>query len=173
MSMPYDFLRLSETIFDDLRRHAELFERERLLRRLEQTHLHLLAVERRHRGNADVDLLAAKLVAEPPVLRREVLVDLEPREQLDARDDPRMHRLRDVHHLVENAVDAIADERGLLQDLDMDVRRARGERVGKDVVHDADDGQIARRFLRASFDWLTSDARTFSSMIFLKSCPSS
>ena len=89
-------VRFFQIFRNDLRRvgrHAELLERKRFLRRFKETHFHFFAVERRDDGNADVDRLAADLIAEPPVLRRVVFVDLEPREQLDARDDRGMDLL--------------------------------------------------------------------------------
>ena len=76
-----------------------------------------------------------------------MLVELEAGKKLDARHDPGCTSFVMIHHLVENAVDAVADEGRLIEDLNMNIGRARRERVGKDVVHDGDDRQVGRRLL--------------------------
>ena len=114
---------------------------------VEEAHDDLLAIDRRQHRDAEVEVLDAVLDLgldlDPAVLRKALLGDVELGQDLDAAGDRLAQPQRRVHHLVEDAVDPVADAVVLLVRLDVDVRGALLDRVGEDDVHQADD----RRFL--------------------------
>ena len=57
-------------------------------------------------------------------------------------------RLRRRLDLVQHAVDPVADDQPVLERLDVDVRRARLERVGDEQRHEADDRRLGREVLQ-------------------------
>ena len=126
----------------------ELCEIERDAALVEDPHHDRLAVHRRHRRDAQVDLLALDAQPDAAVLRQPALGDVEVGHDLDPRDHRRRQPLRRRLDLVQHAVDPVADDQPVLERLDVDVRRARLERVG--------DEQDTRRITGAS------DARSFS-----------
>ena len=103
-----------------------------------------LAPRAGHGGDADVDVLAAEADADAAVHREALLGDVEVGHDLDAGDDRALEavQLRRHVHLVQHAVDAVADAQLRLLRLDVDVRRALAIGLGDDPVHELDDGGL-------------------------------
>ena len=82
--------------------------------------------------NADLDAA---------VLRQAFLGDVEMAENLHARNDGRLEplELRGHGHLLQHAVNAVADAEFVLERLEVDVRRAQFDGVGQDLVDEPDD----------------------------------
>src|SRR4051812_27929244 len=104
-------------------REAELRQRRRLLRLVEQTHHDLFALDRRQRRHADVEHPAGGggVERDAAVLRLAALGDVELREHLQARRDAGRHPPRDALHLVQHAVDAQPHGQRILLGLEVDV----------------------------------------------------
>ena len=102
---------------------AELGQRRRLLRLVEQTHHDRLALDRRQRRDADVHHPAGRgrVERDAAVLRLAALGDVELREHLQARRHAGHHPLRDALHLVQHAVDAEPHDERVLLRLEVDV----------------------------------------------------
>ena len=110
---------------------AQRGEARREVRLVERTHDDLLAVDRREDGDADVDLLAHRLHLEAAVLRDAALGDVEVGHDLDAGDDRVVQGLGRRRALDERAVDAVAQARGLLHRLEVDVGGAGAQRLAR------------------------------------------
>ena len=78
------------------------------------------------------------------VLRQPFFGDVELRHDLHARSDGFAQAQRRVHHLVEDAVDAVPDAVLLFVGLDVDVGGAAFDGVGEDDVHQAHHGRLVR-----------------------------
>ena len=76
-------------------------------RLVENTNDDLLAVSRRQNRNTKIDFLAHHLDAETSVLRHAPLGDIQARENLDARSDRQLQRLRRRFRRDQFAVDAV------------------------------------------------------------------
>src|SRR5581483_5682992 len=127
-----------------VRREAERVQVHDDARAVEDTEDDALAVERRQRGDAEVDLLAHQAELDAAVLRQATLGDVELRHDLDARDDRRLEPARRALDVVQDPVDAVADLELVLERLDVDVRRALLDRAVDEQVHEADDRRLAR-----------------------------
>ena len=128
---------------------AELLERRRPLARVEHAHDDLLAVHRAQARDAEVDVLAVLgLHAEAAVLRQALLGDVHPRHDLHAGDEPFVDPLGQVHHFLEDAVEAVADEHALLHRLDVHVARAAGDGAVDDEIDEVDDRRRIRALAR-------------------------
>jgi hypothetical protein len=79
------------------------------------------------------------------VLRHPPLGDVQVREDLEARDERRLHLDRRAHDLHEHAVDAVADADVLFVALEVDVRGAAVHRVGQDAVDQLDHRRLFHR----------------------------
>ena len=127
---------------------AELGEIERQHAAIEDAQHHALAVDRGRGRDAEIDLLAAHREPHPPVLRQPPLGDVEPRHDLDAREDgvaqPRRRRL----DLAQHAVDAIAHAQPRLGGFEMDVRGAHLHRAGDEAVDQPDHRRLAGEILQ-------------------------
>jgi hypothetical protein len=89
---------------------AELGHVELQVALVEEPHDDLLAEQRGQHGHAVVHLAAlAELELDATVLRQAPLGDVEARHDLHARRDRVLQLQRRLHHLVEHAVDAVAD----------------------------------------------------------------
>ena len=116
---------------------------------VEETHDDLLAEERGQGRDAEVHLLTlADLQLDAAVLGEAALGDIQLGHDLEARGDGVFEFQRRLHHLVEQAVDAVAHTHRLLVRLDVDVRRAALHGVHEDEVHQLDDGRLFRRALQ-------------------------
>ena len=105
------------------------------------------AVHRRHRRHAQVDLLALYPQADAAVLRQPPLGDVEVRHDLDARDHRGGEAARGRFDFVQHAVDPVADDEPVLERLDVDIGRARVERIGDDERDEPDHGRFGREIL--------------------------
>jgi hypothetical protein len=74
------------------------------------------------RGNPHVHLVVADLFDDPAVLRDPALGDVHVGHHLDARNDRQGEVDRRRRHLVERAIDPVADLEVLLEGLEVDVR---------------------------------------------------
>ena len=125
----------------------EHFEREALAGLAQKTHDRLFAEEGREDGNAEGDAVGFGLHLETSVLRKALLVELQVGKHLDARDDARGGGLRQGHRVVENAVDAIADQHLGLHRLDMNIGGALHDGVPQKRVDDAHNRQVLGHLL--------------------------
>ena len=110
---------------------------------VEQAHDDAFAVERRERGDAEVDFAADGLDFDAAVLRQAAFGDVELRHQLDAGDDGGLHFARRRFLRVQDAVDAVADAELLFERLDVDVAGALLDGLGDHGVDEPDDGRLA------------------------------
>ena len=109
---------------------------------VEETDNDLLAVDGRQDGDTQIDFLAGDADAEAAVLRQAALGDVEAGENLDARGDRQLQRLRRRAGLDEVAIDAVAELELLLEGLDVNIRRLLLERLDEDQVDDLDDRRV-------------------------------
>ena len=109
----------------------EPVHRERLLLLVEQAQAHALGVDRRDGGDADVEHDAVGLEGDAAVLRQPALGDVQPRHDLEARDDRVLEAQQVLRqgHGHEQAVDAVADAQLALLRLEMDVGGGVGDRL--------------------------------------------
>ena len=91
-------------------------------------------------GDTQVDDLVSDLPLDSPVLRNPPLGDVEIRHHLDAGGDGKRKVARRRLHLVEGAIDAVADLEFLLEGLEVNVARLRLDGAVEDEVDVADDG---------------------------------
>ena len=122
---------------------AERLEVHDDARAVEDTQHDALAVERRQRRDAEVDLLAHHAELDAAVLRQAPLGDVELRHDLDARHDGRLQPARRRLDVVQHAVDAVADLELVLERLDVDVGRALLDGAVDEQVHQPDDRRLA------------------------------
>ena len=125
-----------------LREEAEVGEVEQRRALVEHAHDDLLAVHRRQRRDAEVDLLAGDVRRHASVLRDALLGDVEVGHDLQAADEAGLHLLRRAHHLVQHAVDAVPDAHVVLGRLDVDVGRAVLHALADDEVRQLDDRRV-------------------------------
>jgi hypothetical protein len=136
-------------LFERRRRHPDLLDRRHALAVIEDAHHHFLAKERPQSGHAEVDfgaVLGGR--AQPAVLRQPLLGDVHTRHDLQARDQSLMHPLRQVHDLLEQAVEAMPDEDTLFHRLDVDVARLALDRALDDEIDQVDDWRRLAAFLQ-------------------------
>eukprot|EP01035_Chromulina_nebulosa_P041508 gene41508-56148_t len=110
----------------------------------EETHHDGFAVEHRDNGDADIDLGVLDTDLDAAVLRETFFRDIEVREDLHARDDRGLEAfdLRGHRHLLENAVDAVADAQFVLEGLEVHVGGAQLDRVLEDLIDETDDRRV-------------------------------
>ena len=80
----------------------------------------------------------------PPILRPKPVGDVESRNDLHSGDERQSRRARDLHHLTQDAVDAITDDDGAFGRFDVDVARPAGDAIRQHHVYQPDDGALAR-----------------------------
>ncbi len=127
---------------------AEIGEPEHHARLVEHPHDDLLAVDGRERGHPEVDALAAHVERDATVLGDPVLGDVHVGHDLQAGGDGRGDGPRSGRHVVEHAVDPVADAQVGGGGLDVDVRGPLVQRLEDEQVDVADD----RRFLGGGLD---------------------
>ena len=86
--------------------------------------------------------------AEAAVLRQPLLGDVHARHDLQARDQPFVDPLGQVHHFLEQAVEAVADEHAFFHRLDVDVARLALDRALHDEIDEVDDRRRFAALLR-------------------------
>ena len=106
---------------------------------------HRLAVHGGHRGDAQVDVLAAHRELDAAILGQAALGDVEARHDLDARDDRGAQLQGRRFDLAQHAVDAIAYAQVLFERLDVDVRGPRLDRPRDQPVDDPHHRRLARQ----------------------------
>jgi hypothetical protein len=99
----------------------------------------LLAQRGRQGRDPEVHGLAVDAHPGSAVLRPEPVGDVEPRHDLDARDERQAGVARDLHDLPEHAVDPVAHHDAALDGLHVDIARPAGDPVGQHHVDQADD----------------------------------
>ena len=107
-----------------LARHAEVGEAEQRAPLVEDPEHALLAVDGGGGGDAHVERHAVDLDLELAVLGPAALDDVHLGHDLDAAHERGAHDRRQVEHLVQRAVDAVADAHAVGHRLDVDVGRA-------------------------------------------------
>ena len=100
----------------------------------------VLAVNRRHDRDTEVDLATAQVEFEATVLRHPLLGDVEIRHDLDARDDRVVVAQLDwIHGRIEHAIDTVLDPHRILARLHMNIGGTALERVHQGRVDEAND----------------------------------
>src|SRR5690606_30189305 len=135
-------VRLRDEVAEDLEligTEAELLEVESEVRAVEDTHDDAFAEHRRERRDAQVDGISADVELDATVLRKARFGDVEVRHDLDPGDERTREVERRRHHLVEDAVDAVAHLELVLERLEVDVRRAVADRLEENHVEELDD----------------------------------
>ena len=87
--------------------------------------------------------------AEAAVLRQPLLGDVHAGHDLQPRDQPFVDPLGQVHHFLEQAVEAMADEHALFHRLDVDVARLALDRALHDEIDEVDDRRRFAALLQA------------------------
>jgi hypothetical protein len=107
----------------------------------QQTHDHGLAVQHRNHRDADVHLGVVETDLDAAVLRQAFFRDVEMAQNFDARHDGRLEalELRGHGHVLQHAVNAVADAELVLERFEMNVRRAQLDGVLQNLVDEADD----------------------------------
>ena len=117
---------------------------------IEHAHDDLLAKQRAQRGDAEVDLRAVVgRRAQAAVLRQPLLGDVHARHDLEPRDQPFMDPLGQVHHLLEQPVEAMPDEHALFHRLDVHVAGVALDGALHDEVDEIDDRRGLAALLQA------------------------
>ncbi len=157
-TMPHGRSMASLNLSEGLVLEAELgqVELEHLL--VEDTGDDLLPEQGRQGGDAHVDLFAVPVLEldphlDPAVLGEALLGDVHVREDLDPREDGAPELQGQADHLVEVAVDAVADAELLFVGLEVDVRSALLDGVDERRVDEGDD----RRLFARGLDLLEGD----------------
>ena len=132
-----------------LRLHAERGEVEAARLLVEQAQHDALAVAGGQRGDAHVDRAAGDAQADAAVLRQALLGDVEPRHDLDARDQQRGDGALGLQHLAQHAVDAEAHHEAVLVGLDVDVGGVFLDRLRQHRVDQADDRRVVLALQRS------------------------
>ena len=162
--MPCGLTMISRMAFSSSGEKPELVQAQEDLAAREQPQRDALAIDRRHRGNADVNFLALDAHVDAPVLRQALLGDVHARHDLDAGDQRGLVALELRRHrrLVQDAVNAVADAQLVFRRLEMNVRRAVLERLPDDLVDELDDAG----FLVALGDFLVLAHQQFERLVF-------
>ena len=113
----------------------------------QQTHHDRLAVQHRNDRDADVHLGVVDADLDAAVLRQALLGDVQVAENLDARNDGRLKALdlRRHRHVLQHAVNAVADAEFVLERFEVNVRGAQLDGVAQHLVDEADDRGVFRR----------------------------
>ena len=126
------------------RRHPQLVESDRSSAPIEQAEDDRLPVEGRDGRDPEVELALFEAHADPPILGRPALGDVQLREQLDARDHGGLKPLRWAGQLAQHAVHAEAGGEPLPRRLQMNVRGTGVMSFTDQEVHEPDDGRLVR-----------------------------
>src|SRR5258705_176169 len=150
-------------------REAEILQRRHALAVVEDAEDDLFAEDRPERRRAEVDLLAVVGGnADAAVLREALLRDVHAAHDLHARDEPFVDPLRQVHHFLQQPVEAVPDDDVVLGGLDVDVARAALERALDDEIDQVDDRRrLGRRALeRGLLEHVVLDAARGEAGVF-------
>ena len=119
---------------------AQLVQVEADVAAVEHAHDDALAEHRRQHADAEVDRLVVDVQLDAAVLRHAALGDVQVGHDLDARADGGGDVRRRRHHLVEDAVDAVAHLELVLERLEVDVRGLVLDRLQEHEVDQLADG---------------------------------
>src|SRR6185437_6198931 len=107
------------------------------------------AVQRRHRGDAQIEVATAKGEADTAILRQAPLGAVHERHDLDARDDGGPQANGWFGRRLQNTVDAIAHEQPAVERLDVNVRGAALDGANDQQVDQTDHRRFARQVTQA------------------------
>ena len=124
-----------------VRRETQFVETQEYFPARQQTQGNAFAVNRRHRRNADVNLLALDADVDAAVLRQAFFGNVHAAHHLDARNERGLiaFQLRRHRRLMQNAVNAVANAQFVLRRFKVNVCRAVFERLPDDLVDEFDD----------------------------------
>jgi hypothetical protein len=125
--------------------HPHALERHGARGAVEDADHDLLAVRGGQRRDAQVHGLAVHHDAGAAVLRAQPVGDVEPGDDLHARDERHAGGARQLEHLPQHAVHAVAHAEPALVRLEVDVARAGGDPLGDDIVDELDDRPVGAR----------------------------
>ena len=128
--------------FPRLAIHAQMLEVQAPGLLVEDPHHHPFALAGRQGGDPHVHRATGDPQRDAPVLRHPLLGDVEPRHDLDARDDERRQGAVGLQHLAQHAVHAEAHHQPRLEGFDMNVGGVLADGLGEQGVDQADDGGI-------------------------------
>ena len=100
---------------------AQVFHANAEVLLVEDSQHQLFAQQRRHAGDAQVNLAALGDDAHAAFLRQPFFSDIHLADDFDSRHDRRVHSCRRLHQIAKYAVDSVADARALFVRLDVDV----------------------------------------------------
>ncbi len=123
----------------DRRVHPQVLQGDQRLGLVQQPQHDLLAMDGRHRRDADVDGSSVDRDAELAVLGPATLDDVQVGHHLDATGERRCHPRRQLDRFGHGTVHAVADAHVILGGLDVDVRRPTPHSLGDHPVHHLDD----------------------------------
>src|SRR6185437_9486661 len=103
-----------------------------------------LAVIRRQRADAEVDVRFVDSQLDAAVLRQALLGDVDARHDLQTRDQRALHAERNAVALDALAVDAITDPYAIFHRLDVNIRSAVADGFGDHRLHQLNDGCLRR-----------------------------
>src|SRR6266550_1835599 len=106
-------------------------------------------MQRRNRGDAQIDFVAAHCKLDATVLWKPPLRDIEHRHDLDARYDGSMKSTGGGLGLLQHAIIAIPNPKPILKWVNVDIRGARLDCLRDQLIYEANDGRFARQILQA------------------------
>ena len=127
--------------------HAQLLKAHHRGALVEDAHDGALAEHGGNDRHADVDLTPGDGELDAAVLGKSALGDVHLAEDFHAGHEGRVHAFGRVHHVVQHAVDTVADLDVALVGFEVDVARAVADRLGEQQVHHLDDRGLAGHFL--------------------------
>ncbi len=119
-------------------------------RAVQQAHDDAFAVQRRQRGNAQIDLAAQRFDLDAAVLRKPAFGDVQLGHQLHAGNDGGLQLARRRILSEQHAVHAVADAEFPFERLNVNVAGALLDRLGDHGVHQADDRRFAGHVAQAA-----------------------
>ena len=140
-----------------IRQKPQVFQRDEHLHGQDADD-HILPVEARDDRDAQIDLLVLDFDDRPAILREAPLHDVELGDDLDPGDDRRLEVARLLRHalVIEDPIHAIAHADAIAEGLDVDIRGARGDRLGEDLIDQRDHRGRISGFLHV-FNLLEAD----------------
>ena len=148
----HDAVRSADSLphaLDQGRIEAERPEVERELGAIEHPHHHALAVDRRRRRHAKVDVMPPHGDPQPSILGKPSFGDVEPGHHLDTGDERRAHGRRHLSRITKDAIDAKSERQTIVARLDMNVRCAFVDRARDKSVDRPDHRRIADQIFQA------------------------
>ena len=129
-------------LFENTFGHAECGERYGGVAAIKNTQHHRFAVNAGQGGNPHVQLIAAQLIINAPVLRQALFANIKPRHQLQARGHGGMNFHRQLFNPGHDAVNPAAHIQGVLVRLKMNVAGIQIQRASEQVINQPDNGRV-------------------------------